>query len=251
MPALAGPPFTCHVFDIGSAKSLPWGAHNNWLGTRDDYDVKRVVADTEALLTPSTPTLVRMETLRRATIYVSRDRAAAEQLLAAVMSRVKAADDAGRPDAMAIFDAGYVVEALGELEQMGTYTKQLAGVGRVLAGITRPFEALTLLEKSAALRPGDASIQFALALLMPATDKTSYLRQAREGARQDACSRTTLQDSKCNRKGGLHDQLAPTDGGSDSHQPRDSRGARRCSAAARTGARHRARVAWSRAGTGR
>src|SRR5207247_8015989 len=84
MPALAGPPFNCHVFDIGSAKSLPWGEQNNWLATRDDYNVAHVVADTEALLTPSTPVLVRMETLRRASIYASRDRAAAEQLVAFV-----------------------------------------------------------------------------------------------------------------------------------------------------------------------
>ena len=64
MPALAGPPFICHPFEIGSAKSLPWGASNNYMGMRDDYDFSHVVADTEMLLTPSMPTLVRMETLR-------------------------------------------------------------------------------------------------------------------------------------------------------------------------------------------
>src|SRR5580765_864154 len=114
LPALAGPPFTCHVFDIGSAKSLPWGGNNNWLGMRDDYDFHHVVADTEALLTPSTPTLVRMETLRRASLYASRDRAVAEQLIAAMMSRVHAAGPTGQ--AIALFDAGYVVEALSEIE---------------------------------------------------------------------------------------------------------------------------------------
>ena len=182
-PALAGPPFTCHVFEIGSAKSLPWGAANNWLGMRDDYDFRRVVADTDALLTPATPTLVRMETLRRASLYASRDRAVAEQLMAAMMSRVHAAGAAGQP--IALFDAGYVIEALSEIEQFGNHSKQLAGSERVLAGLTRSFEARPLLEKSAALRPGDASIEFALGLLSRTPESEAHFRKAREGARAD------------------------------------------------------------------
>jgi hypothetical protein len=190
MPALAGPPFTCHVFEIGSARSLPWGAANNWLGMRDDYDVRRVVADTEALLTPSTPTLVRMETLRRASLYASRDRAVAEQLIAAVMSRVHTADQIGQP--IALFDAGYVIEALSEIEQFGTHSKQLAGSERVLAGLTRSFEALPLLEKSAALRPGDASIEFALGLVSRMPQSEEHFRKARAGAREDALLASNL-----------------------------------------------------------
>jgi hypothetical protein len=190
LPALAGPPFTCHVFEIEAAKSLPWGATNNWLGMRDDYDFRRVVADTEALLTPSTPTLVRMETLRRASLYASRDRAVAEQLIAAMMSRVHAADQAGQP--IALFDAGYVIEALSEIEQFGNHTKQLAGSERVLAGLTGSLEARPLLEKSAALRPGDASIQFALALISRAPETEAHLRKARLAAREDALLASNL-----------------------------------------------------------
>jgi hypothetical protein len=184
LPALAGPPFTCHMFDIGSAKSLPWTAQNNWLGMRDDYDFRHVVADTEALLTPTTPTLVRMETLRRASLYASRDRAVAEQLIAAMMSRVHTADQAGQP--IALFDAGYVIEALSEIEQSGNYTKQLAGTERVLAGLTRSLEARPLLEKSAALRPGDASIEFALGLISRAPENERHFQKARMAAPQDA-----------------------------------------------------------------
>ena len=184
LPALAGPPFVCHQFEIGSADSLPWGASNNFMAMRDDYDFHRVVADTEKLLTPSTPTLVRMETLRRASLYASRDRAVAEQLLAALMGRVNAAEKAGRPDALALFDAGYVVESLSELEQFGVHMKAFAGLERELAGITYSFESRPLLEKSAALRPGDASIEFALALLSP-TDRTPHLKNAQAGAKQD------------------------------------------------------------------
>jgi len=184
LPALAGPPFTCHVFEIGGAKSLPWGAGNNWLGMRDDYDFHHVVADTEALLTPSTPTLVRMETLRRASLYASRDRAVAEQLIAAMMSRVHTADQVGQP--IALFDAGYVIEALGEIEQFGNHMKQLAGEERILAGLTHSYEARPLLEKSAALRPGDASIEFALGLISRTSESEAHFRKARAGAVHDA-----------------------------------------------------------------
>jgi hypothetical protein len=184
-PAVAGPPFVCHVFDIGTAKSLPWGAARDFMAMRDDYDFNHVVADTQALLTPAMPTLVRMETLRRASIYASRDRALAEQLIATMMGRVRAADDAGHPDALALFDAGYVIEAMSELEQFGLHMKAFAGLERVLAGVTYPFESRPLLERSAALRPADASIELALGLVSRAPESEAHLQKARMGARVD------------------------------------------------------------------
>ena len=187
MPALAGPPFICHPFDIGSAKSLPWGANNNYLAMRDDYDVRNVVADIEKLLwvaPASTPTIVRMETLRRAAVYASRDRAVAEQLLASVMKRVHLAD--GNTQPIALFDAGYVVEALSELEQTGHYEKQLRGLEVTLAGLTRPSEARPMLEKALALRPGDASMEFALGLISRAPESETHFKKARAASQQDA-----------------------------------------------------------------
>jgi len=188
-PALAGPPFTCHAFEIGSAKSLPWGTQTDWHGMRADYDVHRVVADTEALLTPSTPTLVRMETLRRASLYASRDRAVAEQLIAAVMSRVHTADQAGQP--IALFDAGYVIEALSEIEE--TDIREKAAAARVLTGLTYSYEARPLLEKSAALRPGDASIQFALGLISRRPESEAHFRKARAAAGVDTLLASNLE----------------------------------------------------------
>ena len=181
-PALAGPPFNCHVFDIGTAKSIPWGATNNWLGMRDDYDVRHVVADAEALLTPSTPILVRMETLRRASLYASRERAVAEQLIAAMMNRVKNADQSGQ--AVALFDAGFVVEAINEVEQAGRYTKSLSA--REVVGLTNPSDGRALIQKSLALRPGDASIEFALGLISRTPESEAHFRNARTGAKADA-----------------------------------------------------------------
>ena len=82
-----------------------------------------------------------------------------------------------------LFDAGYVVEALSEIEQFGNHMKQLAGSERVLAGLTHSLEARPLLEKSAALRPGDASIEFALGLMSRAPETEAHLQQGARAAR--------------------------------------------------------------------
>jgi len=190
VPALAGPPFVCHPFDIGSAKSLPFDSHN-WLGVRSDYDIRHVVADTEAVLTPSTPTIVRMETLRRAALYASLDRAVAEQLIAVMMVRVKKAEQSGSM-AAALFDAGYVVEALSEIEQFGNHMKDLAGREKTLAGLTRPSDGRALIQKSLTLQPGDASIEFALGLLSRAPENAVHFDNARAGAKKDSLLASNL-----------------------------------------------------------
>src|SRR3954470_23579796 len=102
-PAMAGPPFLCHPFDIDSAASLPWGdssTHGSWLNARPDYDVHRLVDDTMTLLTPTAPVMVRMETLRRATIYATRDRQAAIDLMKAFGARAAKLKTQGRDDAL-------------------------------------------------------------------------------------------------------------------------------------------------------
>jgi len=190
-PAFAGPPFVCHPFEIGTAKSLP-ADPTNWLAVRTDYDVHHVVADTEALLTPSTPTLVRMETLRRAALYASLDRAVAERLIAAMMARVQKAEKTGPSMAAALFDAGYVVEALSEIEQFGNHMTDLAGREKTLAGLTQPFDGRALIQKSLALTPGDATVEFALTLLLPSSERDSHLRNARAGAKSDSLLASNL-----------------------------------------------------------
>src|SRR5262245_16146386 len=79
--AMAGPPLICHAFEIGQAKSLPL-ASNGWnLSGAENYDTKNLAADTLEILKPDTPVLVRMETLRRATLYARKDPLAAKALL--------------------------------------------------------------------------------------------------------------------------------------------------------------------------
>jgi hypothetical protein len=108
-PAAAGPPLVCFPFEIGSARSLPMG-HGDWRAVDPMYDVSQLVTDTLALLMPTTPVIVRMETLRRATIYAAANRDVAK----ALMTALKARADAKAP--LAAFDHGYLVEAYLEAE---------------------------------------------------------------------------------------------------------------------------------------
>src|SRR5688572_26993758 len=72
-PAFAGPPLLCHPFDIGTAQSLPWDGASSWFDKNQNYDLGKLADDTVRLLTPTTPVIVRMETLRRAAIYAADD----------------------------------------------------------------------------------------------------------------------------------------------------------------------------------
>lgn len=107
----AGPPLICHPVEIGTTASLPWGGGNGWDSTVRTYDVSRLTQDTERLLTADAPLRLRMETLRRATIYAARDPKVAATLLSTIVGRVLNAEAAGKPDALAWFDAGYLVES--------------------------------------------------------------------------------------------------------------------------------------------
>src|SRR4029079_8348644 len=118
-PALAGPPLLCHPFDIGNAKSLPWVGEKSWDEGAPRYKLDRLVADTEAVLTPSTPVIVRMETLRRAALYASTDATISSQLIKRFITRAEASEVAGRPDALAYLDAAYLAGAFNEITMMG------------------------------------------------------------------------------------------------------------------------------------
>jgi len=109
-PAQAGPPLICHRFDIGTAASLPWGDGDGWDTRASSYDTNRLTPDVLRLLTPETPVLVRMETLRRATIYAARDKEASAALLAALLGRAVDAAGSQKSSGLALFDAGYLVE---------------------------------------------------------------------------------------------------------------------------------------------
>jgi hypothetical protein len=108
-PALAGPPFICHAFELSGHQSLPWGVRHDagWKNPDPAYDVAALNADVTRLLAGTMPISARMETLRRATIYASKDRGVAESLLKTLEARAKAEPG----NALALFDAGFLTEA--------------------------------------------------------------------------------------------------------------------------------------------
>lgn len=169
-PARAGGPLICHPFEIADAASLPWASGDGWRTPDLGYDVDRLTRDTLGLLTSSTPTLVRMETLRRAAIYAFGDRSAARQLLNRLLDRVRAAKAADRSDHRPWFDAGYFAATM---QQLGLH-------GSKSAAVAADVDAYGLIEKSLELSNGDPTIEFAAALVTAA-----------ERGRNDAYARHT------------------------------------------------------------
>ena len=185
---LAGPPLLCHPYDIGNARSLPWDGSRGWSSEQPDYGLENLIADTEALLTPSMPVIVRMETLRRASLYASRDRTVASQLLTRFLSRANAANASGTPDALALLDAAYIAGAFRQISLLehNAGFRERAAAARQALGAT---DAYALIQRSIAARPDDASIQFAAALIAADRDRGAYLRhaeRARKGVTTDA-----------------------------------------------------------------
>ena len=184
-PALAGPPLLCHPFDIGTATSLPWDGRAGWAQGRADYPLAQLVGDTEAILQPATPVVVRMETLRRAAIYASQDPAVASALLDRLTAKARASQPA---DALAALDAAYLVEALHQvtmLGQSGEFRGRIAGVKRVIA----EHDAAPFVAQAVQARPTDPAVAFAAALITMGKDKQAYgvyATRARAGAAQNA-----------------------------------------------------------------
>src|SRR5579863_8665693 len=172
--AHAGPPLICHPIEIGQAKSLPWVEFNHAGNT--DYDLKNLSRDTLAILDASTPVLVRMETLRRATIYARQDSQAAKELITRLQERAANSDAAGHPDAFAWFDVGYLAEAY----------KQWMGRGEPnpAAGL----DGYSWVRKAISLRGSDAEMEFAAAMItLPGPDGAhrDHVQKAMAGAKYD------------------------------------------------------------------
>jgi hypothetical protein len=186
-PALAGPPLLCHPYDIGSAKSLPWVGEKSWFEGRPDYKLENLVTDTEALLTASTPVIVRMETLRRAAIYASTDPVVANRLLKRFINRAEASEKSGQPDALAYLDAAYLAGAFNELTMLAQQ-KEWASRGEVARQAKGSLDSYALITKSVSLRPNDPGIQFAAALISSDEHRgeyASHAAKARAGADAD------------------------------------------------------------------
>ena len=186
-PALAGPPLLCHPYDIGGAKSLPWVGEKSWFEGRPDYKVANVIADTEALLTPATPVIVRMETLRRAALYASTDQGVSTELLKRLVGRAEASSAAGHPDALAYLDAAYVAGAYHEITLLASSREWAARAATAQAALGT-IDGHALINTAIAARPDDPALQFAAALISADTNRASYeahAAKARAGVDRD------------------------------------------------------------------
>src|SRR5712664_429958 len=158
--AQAGPPLICHSIEIGDAKSLPWISHSWHLSGGESYDKKNLVQDTLEILSPNTPVLVRMETLRRATLYARKDPLAAKELLARLYARATSAESSGHADALAWFDAGYLAETykqwIGQSSMRVSKDDQNPAAG---------VDGYALVKKAICLRGSDPQMEFAAALI--------------------------------------------------------------------------------------
>ncbi|HKS95054.1 MAG TPA: hypothetical protein VJV74_02850 [Terriglobia bacterium] len=206
---MAGPPLICHALDIGNAQSLPWNPDLTlWnQNAKTNYDRSHLVQDTLALLTPATPVIVRMETLRRATLYAAQDQEIAKRLLIAVRARALELEKSGHPDALASFDLGYLIECYKQANL--SYRKLDSGGWEA---VIRPNPASHLdgyawVEKAIRLRGEDSEIEFAAALMAiegPAEQRSHRLehgRRAVAGAGSDTLLASNLHQTWDSRTG--------------------------------------------------
>jgi hypothetical protein len=118
--AFAGPPLICHPFKIGDATSLPFQGPG-WNAVDPAYNTSQLVGDTLALLTPNTPVLVRMETIRRATVYARYDPKLSAMLLDRIKARADAMSAKDPAAALAWFDLGYLTETYRQAARAAQY----------------------------------------------------------------------------------------------------------------------------------
>jgi hypothetical protein len=176
-PAFAGPPLLCFPFETSGAKTLPMKG-DNWKAVDAKYDVSHLTADTLALLTPATPVVARMETIRRATIYASTHPQQARELLAALQARAAVT---GTTAAAAVFDLGYLVETYKQATFM--FSSPVKGLDAI--------DGYELVLKASALQ-NDPAMEFGAAVIAQGStnatlraEYSDHLQHAIAGAKGD------------------------------------------------------------------
>jgi hypothetical protein len=171
--AQAGPPLICHRIEIGQASSLPlldWNRKDT-----AGYDLKNLTRDTLALLDSDPFVLVRMETLRRATIYARHDPQVAKELLTRLQARAES-NSTGHSAALAWFDVGYLSEAYKQW------------IGKDVPNPAAGLDGYGWVKKAISLRGEDPEMEFAAALITlngPESDHREHTRKAIAGAKSD------------------------------------------------------------------
>ena len=172
-PALAGPPLICHPFETGGGKLIAWGSGPGWNTPDRSYDIKKLVADTNAILTVEAPVLTRMENMRRATIYAMRDPVIAQELLKAVMARALSTTSNGT----AWFDAGYLIESYKQATHLREDRKPEL---RAWAAVdeTLRVDGYNWVKKSMAMSAPSAEMEFAASLMTDGSVSSSHRAKA-------------------------------------------------------------------------
>ena len=176
--AEAGPPLICHAFDAGNAKLLPWSPGQGWNTPDTSYDVHKLTADTLKLLSPETPVLARMETLRRATIYGAQNKQVAEQLLTALVERTTA--NGGATDPLAWFDAGYLIESYRQASHIYKWDMLSSGERAKWALRSEPKgpDGYSFVTKAIAMSGKNPEMEFAASLMKDGPTGAEHRRRA-------------------------------------------------------------------------
>jgi hypothetical protein len=163
----AGPPLICFPYTIGDAKSLPWGKD---AFTQDkSYDRSHLVSDTIRLLENEPSTIVRMETIRRAVLYIGDSQPLARDLLSRISWNVMDYEAKGKPNAQGWFDAGFLAATLN---QAGT------GLG-VHVGDDNHVDGIVWIKRAIQIDPDDPAKEFGAALVLHGQpDCNDHLRKA-------------------------------------------------------------------------
>jgi hypothetical protein len=164
--SVAGPPLLCHPFQTADAPLLPWGSGPGWNTPSGSYDVRRLPDDLLRLLSADAPVLARMENMRRAVIYAWEDAAVADRLMEALAARARSTT--GKGQALALFDAGYILETYKQGAHRHHRTDVQDGYGMVLRAIT--------------MIGGNSEMEFAASLMTQGERAQSHLRRARAAA---------------------------------------------------------------------
>lgn len=172
-PALAGPPLICFPFQTEGGTLLTWGKGQGWNTPDRSYDIRKLVADTEAVLSADSPILTRMENMRRATIYAMRDPQIANDLLKAVTARALRTTT----DSRAWFDAGYLIESYKQAVHIRDNGKPELRAWAAVDETIR-IDGYNWVKKAMAMTAPSAEMEFAASLMTEGAPAAAHRAKA-------------------------------------------------------------------------
>lgn len=173
VPALAGPPLICFAFEIESGTLIAWGAGPGWNTPDRAYDIKKLIVDSNAILTTDAPILTRMENMRRATIYAMRDPEIAQDLLKTVMTRALGTTTNSR----AWFDAGYLIESYKQAIHLRDNRKPELRAWAAVDETIR-VDGYNWVKKAMAMTAPSAEMEFAASLMTQGSIASTHRAKA-------------------------------------------------------------------------